>query len=144
LLQTTQRATSGCVFRKEETVVPEEEVDQLWAAVADPTRRRLLDALLARGDATATTLAGDLPVTRQAVAKQLAVLERAGLVELRRVGREVRYAVRPERLDAASGWLARVAAQWDERLGTLKRLAESSALDERANSDRTDLPPTSS
>ena len=125
-------------------MVPEEEVDQLWAAVADPTRRRLLDALLARGDATATTLAGDLPVTRQAVAKQLAVLERAGLVELRRVGREVRYAVRPERLDAASGWLARVAAQWDERLGTLKRLAESSALDERANSDRTDLPPTSS
>ena len=90
--------------------------DELWAAVADPTRRRLLDALLARGEATATTLAGDLPVTRQAVAKHLSVLERAGLVDSRRVGREVRYAVRPERLDAATEWLARVAAEWDDRL----------------------------
>ena len=75
--------------------------DELWAAVADPTRRRLLDALLAHGEATATTLAGDLPVTRQAVAKHLSVLARAGLVDSRRVGREVRYTVRPERLYAA-------------------------------------------
>ena len=103
-----------------------DEVDELWAAVADPTRRRLLDALLARGEATATTLARDLPVTRQAVAKHLSVLERAGLVDSRRLGREVRYAVRPERLDAATEWLARVAAEWDERLGAIKRLAESS------------------
>jgi DNA-binding transcriptional ArsR family regulator len=103
------------------------DVDELWAAVAEPTRRRLLDALLAHGEATATTLAGELPVTRQAVAKQLAVLERAGLVDSRRVGREVRYAVRPERLDAATEWLARVAAQWDDRLAAIKRLAEASA-----------------
>jgi ArsR family transcriptional regulator, cadmium/lead-responsive transcriptional repressor len=99
--------------------------DELCAAVADPTRRRLLDALLAHGEATATTLAGDLPVTRQAVAKHLAVLDRAGLVEPRRHGREVRYAVRPERLDAATQWLARVAAEWEERLATIKRLAEA-------------------
>ena len=104
-----------------------DDVDELWAAVADPTRRRLLDALLARGEATATTLAGDLPVTRQAVAKHLSVLERAGLVDSRRVGREVRSAVRPDRLDVASEWLARVAAEWDDRLGAIKRLAESSA-----------------
>jgi DNA-binding transcriptional ArsR family regulator len=104
-----------------------DEADELWAAVADPTRRRLLDVLLARGDATATTLAAELPVTRQAVAKHLAVLDRAGLVEGRRRGREVLYAVRPERLDAATQWLARVAAQWDERLVAIKRLAESSA-----------------
>jgi ArsR family transcriptional regulator, cadmium/lead-responsive transcriptional repressor len=109
--------------------------DELWAAVAEPTRRRLLDALLAHGEATATTLAGDLPVTRQAVAKHLSVLERAGLVDSRRVGREVRYAVRPERLDAASEWLARVAAEWDDRLGAIKRLAESSAR-ERASRQR--------
>jgi DNA-binding transcriptional ArsR family regulator len=102
-----------------------DEADDLWAAVADPTRRRLLDALLARGEATATTLAGDLPVTRQAVAKHLAVLERAGLVEGRRRGREVRYAVRPERLDAATQWMARVAAEWDDRLGAIKHLAEA-------------------
>jgi DNA-binding transcriptional ArsR family regulator len=107
-----------------------DDVDELWAAVADPTRRRLLDALLVRGEATATTLAGDVPVTRQAVAKHLSVLERAGLVDSRRLGREVRYAVRPERLDAATEWLARVAAQWDERLGAIKRLAESSAASE--------------
>ena len=109
--------------------------DELWAAVADPTRRRLLDALLAHGEATATTLAGELPVTRQAVAKHLTVLEQAGLVESRRVGREVLYAVRPERLDAASEWFARVAAEWDRRLGAIKRLAESSAR-ERTSKQR--------
>jgi DNA-binding transcriptional ArsR family regulator len=101
--------------------------DELWAAVADPTRRRLLDALLAHGEATATTLAGELPVTRQAIAKHLAVLERAALVDSRRVGREVRYTVRPERLDVATERLARVAAEWDGRLTAIKRLAESAA-----------------
>jgi DNA-binding transcriptional ArsR family regulator len=113
----------------------DDDVDDLWAAVADPTRRRLLDALLARGEATATTLAGDVPVTRQAVAKHLSVLARVGLVDSRRVGREVRYAVRPERLDAASAWLAQIAAEWDDRLGAIKRLAESSAR-ERAGKQR--------
>jgi DNA-binding transcriptional ArsR family regulator len=102
-----------------------DEADELWAAVADPTRRRLLDVLLAQGEATATTLAAELPVTRQAVAKHLAVLDRAGLVQGRRRGREVRYAVRPERLDAARQSLANVAAGWDERLATIKRLAEA-------------------
>lgn len=102
-------------------------VDELWAAVADPTRRRLLDALLAQGDATATTLARELPVTRQAVAKHLAVLDRVGLVEGGRQGREVRYAVRPERLDLAARSLARVASQWDQRLLAIKRIAESAA-----------------
>ena len=103
------------------------DVDELWAAVADPTRRRLLDALLAQGEATATTLARELPVTRQAVAKHLAVLDRAGLVEGGRQGREVRYAVRPERLDLAARSLARVASQWDQRLLAIKRIAESAA-----------------
>jgi ArsR family transcriptional regulator, cadmium/lead-responsive transcriptional repressor len=107
--------------------------DELWAAVADPTRQRLLDALLARGDATATELAGELPVTRQAVAKHLAVLDRAGLVERRRQGREVRYAIRPEQLDAATRRLAQVAAHWDERLARIKRLAESSGSTNRVD-----------
>jgi DNA-binding transcriptional ArsR family regulator len=120
------------------------EVDELWAAVADPTRRRLLDALLAHGEATATTLADELPITRQAVAKHLAVLERAGLVDSRRLGREVRYAVRPERLDAATEWLARVAAEWDQRLGAIKRLAESSAGERTSKQRGSDRPRTSS
>lgn len=101
------------------------EDDALWAAVADPTRRRVLDALLERGEANTTTLADGLPVTRQAVAKHLATLDRVGLVTGRRSGREVRYAVRPERLDDAAEAMARVAAQWDRRLARIKRLAES-------------------
>jgi DNA-binding transcriptional ArsR family regulator len=104
--------------------------DELWAAVADPTRRQLIDVLLAQQSATATTLARELPVTRQAVAKHLAVLDRAGLVEKGRQGREVRYAVRPRKLDAAARSLARVAAQWDERLLAIKRIAESSAREQ--------------
>ena len=103
-----------------------DEVDELWAAIADPTRRRLLDVLLAHGQATATTLAGEMPISRQAVAKHLAVLDRAGLVEGRREGREVLYAVRPERLDAATRWMTRVASEWDGRLAAIKRLAEAS------------------
>jgi ArsR family transcriptional regulator, cadmium/lead-responsive transcriptional repressor len=101
------------------------EDDALWAAIADPTRRRVLEALLERGQATTTALAEGLPVTRQAVAKHLVVLDRVGLVTSERRGREVRYAVRPERLDAAGQAMARVAAQWDRRLTRIKRLAES-------------------
>jgi DNA-binding transcriptional ArsR family regulator len=113
------------------------DVDELLAAVGDPTRRRLLDVLLAHGEATATTLAGELPVTRQAVAKQLAVLDRAGLVEGRRHGREVRYAIRPERLVAATRSLARVAAEWDARLSAIKRIAESLARERTDPNDDT-------
>jgi ArsR family transcriptional regulator, cadmium/lead-responsive transcriptional repressor len=113
------------------------ELDGLWAAVADPTRRRLLDVLLAQQEATATTLARELPVTRQAVAKHLAVLDRAGLVERGRLGREVRYVVRAQRLDAAARALAGVAAQWDQRLLAIKRIAESAAREARTR-ERTD------
>ncbi len=101
------------------------EDEQLWAAVAEPSRRMLLDILVAHGEATPTMLAAELPFTRQAVAKHLAVLTRAGLVEGRRHGREVRYTVRPERLDAAAHAMAHVAAKWDMRAQAIKRLAES-------------------
>ena len=91
---------------------PGQGVDEVLAALADPTRRRLLDVLAARGEATATSLAVDLPVSRQAIVKHLAVLDRAGLVEGHRQGREVRYAVQPERLDATARWMAGLAAEW--------------------------------
>jgi ArsR family transcriptional regulator, cadmium/lead-responsive transcriptional repressor len=107
------------------------EVDELWAAVGDPTRRRVLDLILERGEATATTVATELPVTRQAVAKHLAVLDRAGLVEGRRRGREMRYAARPERVDAAARSMAEVAAAWDTRLQAIKRIAEAAAAAQR-------------
>lgn len=103
---------------------PADDADRLWAALGDPTRVRLLDLLLEHGEATASTLAGALPITRQAVSKHLAVLERDGLVTTRRRGREVLYAVRVERLDQAGAALARLAARWDTRLATIKRMAE--------------------
>jgi DNA-binding transcriptional ArsR family regulator len=96
----------------------------VFAALADPTRRRVLDALAAHGGATATVLAAELPVSRQAIVKHLAVLDQAGLVVGSRTGREVRYAVRPERLTAAARWMERLAAQWDVRLAAIKRIAE--------------------
>ena len=102
-----------------------EEADRLWAAIADPTRQQLLDLLLASGEATATALARDLPITRQGIAKHLAVLERAGLVEATRTGREVRFTVREDRLDQATRRMAQILARWDERLATIKRIAES-------------------
>jgi ArsR family transcriptional regulator, cadmium/lead-responsive transcriptional repressor len=112
------------------------EADELWSAVADPTRRRVLDVLLNRGEATATIVAGELPVTRQAVAKHLAVLGRAGLVEGRRRGREMRYAVRPQRLDAAARSMASVAAEWDARLAAIKRIAEDAAREQTNQTTR--------
>ena len=102
-----------------------EDEDRLWAAIADPMRQRLLDRLLASGDATASALARDLPITRQGVAKHLAVLERAGLVEATRTGREVRFTVREERLDQATRRMAQLLARWDDRLSAIKRIAES-------------------
>ena len=101
------------------------EADALWAAVGDPTRRRLLDSLLALGEATATRLSGELPVTRQAIAKHLLVLDRVGLVAGRKQGREVLWAVDPERLDEAGQAMARAAAAWDPRLAAIKELAEA-------------------
>src|SRR5205807_351806 len=73
------------------TDVSRDTVDGVLVALADPTRRQLLDLLAAYGEATATTLAERLPVSRQAIVKHLAVLDAAGLVTGGRVGREVRY-----------------------------------------------------
>ena len=97
---------------------------EVLAALADPTRRRILDLLAARGEATATVLAAELPVTRQGVVKHLAALDRAGLVAGHREGREMRYRVRPERLAATARWMQQVAATWDARLSAIKRIAE--------------------
>jgi DNA-binding transcriptional ArsR family regulator len=110
--------------------------EDLWAAVGEPSRKRLLDVLLARGEATPSALAEALPFTRQAVSKHLAVLDRAGLVEGRRHGREVRYVVRPERLDAASQAMARAATQWDRRLRAIKEIAEAAYRDQRSDPEQ--------
>ena len=97
---------------------------EVFGALADPTRWRVLTLLAERGEGTATTLAGELPVSRVAVVKHLAVLDRAGLVEGRREGREVRYTVRTEPLGETARWMAAIASQWDARLAAVKRIAE--------------------
>lgn len=102
-----------------------EDVGRVFTALADPTRRRLLDTLGRRSACSATTLARDLPVSRQAVVQQLAILQESELVESRRVGREVLFSVQPQRLLEAASWMTDLAASWDERLLALKREAES-------------------
>jgi DNA-binding transcriptional ArsR family regulator len=99
--------------------------DELWSAIADPSRRRVLDLLVSNGEVSASWLAGRVPFSRQAVSKHLIVLEQAGLVSRHRQGREVLYQVESGRLDQASRAMADLAAQWDRRLGAIKRLAEA-------------------
>jgi len=98
--------------------------DDLWSAVGDPTRRRMLDLLLAEGGGTATSLSEHLPVTRQAVAKHLGVLDRVGLVHVTTAGRERRYLVDEAQLARAVAQLADVGAAWDARLHRIRRIAE--------------------
>jgi ArsR family transcriptional regulator, cadmium/lead-responsive transcriptional repressor len=99
--------------------------DDLWSAIGDPTRRRMLDLLLSEGDGTATTLGQRLPVTRQAVAKHLAVLDRVGLVVATPAGRERRYRVDDAQLGRAVAQLSSVGSAWDARLQRIKRIAEA-------------------
>ena len=98
--------------------------EDVFTALADPTRRRVLDLLAEHGHGTATSLAARLPVSRPAVIKHLAVLDRAGLVAAQRHGREVRYVVRPRPLQETAAWMARLAAEWDARLEAIRALAE--------------------
>ena len=99
--------------------------DGLWSAVGDPTRRRMLDLLLADGGGTATTLGQQLPVTRQAVAKHLDVLDRVGLVSSSTVGREKRYQVDGIQLSKAVDQLTSVGSAWDARLRRIRTIAEA-------------------
>ncbi|MGY2091548.1 ArsR/SmtB family transcription factor [Nocardia abscessus] len=99
--------------------------DDLWSAIGDPTRRRMLDLLLTEGEGTATGLSERLPVTRQAVAKHLLVLDRVGLVHGTPAGRERRYRVDEAQLARAVAQLSSVGAAWDARLRRIKRIAEA-------------------
>lgn len=99
--------------------------DDLWSAVGDPTRRRMLDLLLNEGSGTATSLSEHLPVTRQAVAKHLVVLDRVGLVRATTAGREKQFRVDQAQLARAVAQLAGVGAAWDSRLQRIKRIAET-------------------
>ncbi|MFD8381319.1 ArsR/SmtB family transcription factor [Streptomyces sp. NPDC059679] len=101
--------------------------EDVLVALADPIRREVLAILAREGGATSTSLAASLPVTRQAVAKHLAVLDRAGLVRAHRAGREVRYEADLQPLKRATRWMDALAAQWEHRLNAIKDLSEGSA-----------------
>jgi len=111
--------------------------DELWSAIADPSRRRVLDLLISNSEVSASWLAGRVPFSRQAVSKHLVVLERAGLISRSKQGREVLYQVEADRLDQATRAMAELAARWDRRLDAVKRLAETAYADREDNNDRT-------
>jgi DNA-binding transcriptional ArsR family regulator len=117
--------------------MPAQTDDELWSAIGDRSRRQVLDLLVSHGAVSASWLAGRVPFTRQAVSKHLAVLEQAGLISRRKQGREVLYQVQADRLDQAARAMADLAAQWDRRLGAIKRLAEAAYADSRKDSERT-------
>ncbi len=100
--------------------MPEDRTDAVFGALADATRRRLL-MQIAEHPATATELATDLPISRQAVVKHLGALSEAGLVARERSGREVRFHVCGEPLSEAVSWIAEVGREWDDRLAALAR-----------------------
>jgi DNA-binding transcriptional ArsR family regulator len=109
--------------------------DELWSAVGDPTRRRLLDLLLADGSGTSTSLSEQLPVSRQAVAKHLVVLDRVGLVHGAATGRERRFWVDDAQLARAAAQLERVGSAWDGRLRRITRIAEELERENQQPSD---------
>jgi DNA-binding transcriptional ArsR family regulator len=100
----------------------DETPDAVFAALADPTRRRVLRLVAERGPTSATLLERELPVSRQAIVKHLAVLNRAGLVTGRRAGQEVRYALVPEPLEDVAEWIAEIGSRWDQRLARLRQV----------------------
>lgn len=114
--------------------MPPRDGDELWSAIADPSRRQVLDLLVGQGAASASWLAARVPFSRQAVSKHLVVLEGAGLVSRRKRGREVLYQVEGRRLAEATRAMTELAAQWDRRLAAIKRLAEAAyAQDKEGN-----------
>jgi DNA-binding transcriptional ArsR family regulator len=100
-------------------------LNEVFGALADPTRREVLRSLAEQPGLTASRLAGDLPMTRQAVAKHLHALSGAGLVQARREGRETRYTLTPGPLAEAIDWMTAVGADWDERLSRLHHRARN-------------------
>jgi predicted transcriptional regulator len=99
--------------------------DELWSAIGEPTRRRMLDMLLTSGGGTATSMSEQLPVSRQAVAKHLGVLSRVGLVHPVAAGRERRYEISEAQFARAVSQLNAVGSAWDGRLARIKRIAEA-------------------
>lgn len=97
----------------------------IWAAIGDPTRLQVLDMLVAGGAASASSLGRQLPVSRQAIAKHLSVLERSGLVHPEPAGREVRYSVDARQFAKACAQVQQISLAWSGRLQRIKQIAET-------------------
>ncbi len=107
-----------------------EDIGAVFAALSDPTRRWMLEALMREGTTSVPSLSAALPISRQAVAKHVAALDEAGLLEREPgAGREVRYRLRAGALQSAGEWLRDAQAAWDERLGRLKTVVEQTGRD---------------
>ncbi|MEZ4657165.1 MAG: metalloregulator ArsR/SmtB family transcription factor [Caldilineaceae bacterium] len=96
------------------------QCEDVFTALADATRRQILETLAAGESRTATQLAAEFPMTRQGVTKHLRLLSQANLVQTRRSGRETIYTFNPQPLTATSAWLAELTVQWDTRLQRLQ------------------------
>jgi DNA-binding transcriptional ArsR family regulator len=118
----TEPTSTGTRRGRASTPPAGDQAGAVFAALADPTRRHLVEALAAGGGATATSLAAELPISRQAVAKHLGLLGRAGLVSSQRRGRESRFELEPAPLTTAAAWIGAIGAEWDTRLSDLQRL----------------------
>jgi DNA-binding transcriptional ArsR family regulator len=105
----------------------DDRAGKVFAALADPTRRQVVEELRRRPSVTASELAREFPMTRQALAKHLATLSAAGLVAGERLGRETRYRLAPEPLGDAVAWMVEAGAAWDVRLDRLARSVEPRA-----------------
>ncbi len=99
--------------------------EALWSAITEPNRRRLIDLLLQEGESSASALSREVSFTRQAVAKHMGVLKKAGLVKAKQHGKEVRFAVDPKSFRAAAEELSRAAHAWNMRLMHIKHIAEA-------------------
>jgi DNA-binding transcriptional ArsR family regulator len=105
---------------EEKLVMTDSHTQRVFLALADPTRRLLLQHLCEEGSGTAASFATRLPITRQAITKHLVTLEQAGLVTVHEMGRERRYVPRPEALSTVTTWIGAIEAQWDQRLAALR------------------------
>jgi DNA-binding transcriptional ArsR family regulator len=107
------------------TAATGEPSDAVFAALSDPTRRGILRSVAERGPLTATALAANLPVTRQAIARHLTLLREAGLVQAHRSGRETRFTAKPEPLRELAAWADVTGRRWDDRLARLRDQLEA-------------------
>lgn len=118
------KEASGSLEAPQVRVAANPTLVEVFAALGDPNRQRIIELLSYQGSATSSALAKPLGVTRQGAEKHLAILSHAKLVSSQRSGREVLYALRTDEFATSSEWLKRIAANWDRRLEAIKRLAE--------------------